>query len=494
MSLLGIDVGTSGCKAAVFDPDGACRSLVTREYSAVSPRPGWFELDSRAVTELVFETIAEAVSQAAADPVTALCVSSLGEAMTPVDANRQILGNSILMTDQRGGDLVNSVLAGMDRETFYRINRNFPGSSYSLPKMLWLKKHQPELYARTDRFLLWSDWIAYALGGEAVTSYSLASRTLLFDVQAGTWSSELLKLSGIDAQKLASPRPSGTVIGEVSPAMAKRLGLPRGVRIVVGGHDQCCNALGAGIGSAGRAVCGIGSFECLTPVYDRIPPAEPMMKHGLNVEHHILPGLYVSFIYNQGGLLVKWFRNTFAAEAATEGLYARLDAEMPVDPTRLMVLPYFDVTGPPEFVGDASGVIAGLKMGTTRGEILKAILEGETFYFAAGMEALRELGISTTEFVATGGGARSDRWLQIKADIFGMPFVRLRFTEGSLLGAAILAGVSTGVFSGVKDGVQRFVARERVFEPDPGRHAIYLEQIEKYRSLFPLLRGYLKTL
>jgi xylulokinase len=494
MSLLGIDVGTSGCKAAVFDPDGVCRALVYREYSPISPRPGWFELDSRAVTELVFETIAEAVSRAATDPVTALSISSLGEAMTPVDADRQILGNSILMTDQRGGDLVESVLAGMDRETFYRINRNFPGSSYSLPKLLWMKQHQPELYARTDRFLLWSDWIAFALGGEAVTSYSLANRTLLFDVQAGTWSPELLRLSGIDAGKLAPPRPSGTVIGEVSAAMSKRLGLPRGVRIVVGGHDQCCNALGAGIGSAGRAVCGIGSFECLTPVYDRIPPAEPMMKHGLNVEHHILPGLYVSFIYNQGGLLVKWFRNTFAAEAETEGLYARLDAEMPVDPTRLMVLPYFDVTGPPEFVGDASGVIAGLKMGTTRGEILKAILEGETFYFSAGLEALRDLGISTTEFVATGGGARSDRWLQIKADIFGVPFVRPRFTEGSLLGAAILAGVSTGVFSGVDEGVQRFVSRERVFEPDSGRHAIYRERHEQYRALFPLMRGYLKAL
>lgn len=494
MSLLGIDVGTSGCKAAVFDPDGVCRALVCREYSAISPRPGWFEIDSRAVTELVFETIAEVVSRTAGDSVTALSVSSLGEAMTPVDANRRILGNSILMTDQRGGDLVDSVLAGMDRESFYRINRNFPGSSYSLPKLLWLKQHQPELYARTDRFLLWSDWIAYALGGEAATSYSLASRTLLFDVQAGAWSPELLRLSGIDARKLASPRPSGTVIGEVSAAMAKRLGLPRGVRIVVGGHDQCCNALGAGIGSAGRAVCGIGSFECLTPVYDRIPPAEPMLKHGLNVEHHILPGLYVSFIYNQGGLLVKWFRNTFAAESPIEGLYARLDAEMPVDPTRLMVLPYFDVTGPPEFVGDASGVIAGLKMGTTRGEILKAILEGETFYFAAGMEALRELGINTTEFVATGGGARSDRWLQIKADIFGVPFVRPRFTEGSLLGAALLAGVSTGVFAGVEEGVQRFVSRERVFEPDSGRHAIYREQTEKYRALFPLMRGYLKTL
>ncbi|MEI7437091.1 MAG: FGGY family carbohydrate kinase [bacterium] len=494
MSLLGIDVGTSGCKAAVFDPDGRCLSLACREYSPVSPRPGWFELDSRVVTALVFEAIAEAVSRAADDPVTALCVSSLGEAMTPVDAGRRILGNSILMADQRGGDLVESVLEVLGSEAFYRINRNFPGSSYSLPKLLWLKQNQRELYDRTDRFLMWSDWIAYALGGEAVTSYSLASRTLLFDLQTGTWSPELLRLSGIDAGKLAMPCPSGTVIGEVSPAMAKQLNLPAGVRIVVGGHDQCCNALGAGIGSAGRAVCGIGSFECLTPVYDHVPPAEPMMRHGLNVEHHILPGLYVSFIYNQAGLLVKWFRNTFAQEAALDGAYARLDAEMPVEPTRLMVLPYFDVTGPPEFVGDASGVIAGLKMGTTRGEILKAILEGETFYFAAGLDALRDLGISTTEFVATGGGARSDKWLQIKADIFGVPFVRPRFTEGSLLGAAILAGVATGVFREVEEGVRRFVSRERIFDPDPVRHAFYQERYQKYRTLFPLMRDYLKHL
>ena len=149
------------------------------------------------------------------------------------------------------------------------------------------------------------------------------------------------------------------------------------------------------------------------------------------------------------------------------------------------------ITGPPAFVDNASGVIVGLQTSTTRGEILKSIMESVTFYFAEGMPALRDLGIDSSEFVATGGGAKSDRWLQIKADIFGVPFVRPRITEGSFLGAAILAGTATGVFHSSAEGVAQFVKRDKVFEPNPHRHRIYQEKLEEYRELFPLLHEFL---
>jgi xylulokinase len=167
---------------------------------------------------------------------------------------------------------------------------------------------------------------------------------------------------------------------------------------------------------------------------------------------------------------------------------------MPAEPTRLLVLPYFELTGPPAFVVDASGVIAGLKVGTTRGEILKAIMECTTFYFVDSIHALSGMGMDTSEFVATGGGSRSDAWLQIKADVFGVPFVRTRWVDGAVVGAAILAGTAAGVYGSAAEGVERLVRRDRIFEPDPARHAAYGHKLDQYRALFPLMKDFLSGL
>jgi xylulokinase len=210
----------------------------------------------------------------------------------------------------------------------------------------------------------------------------------------------------------------------------------------------------------------------------------------------VLANLFVAFIYNQGGCLLRWFRDTFARadrQLLPPGadIYEHLAAEMPAEPTRLLTLPYFEITGPPAFVDNASGVILGLQTSTSRGEILKSIMESVTFYFAESMQALGDLGIDSSEFVATGGGAKSDRWLQIKADILGVPFVRPRITEGSILGAAILAGTATGVYRSAAEGVAQLVKRDKVFEPNPARHRLYQEKLQEYRELFPLLREFL---
>jgi xylulokinase len=495
MSILGIDLGTSGCKAAAFSADGACLAQAYREYATRQPQAGWAELDSREVWGKVREVIAAAAAGAGRDPVTALCTSSFGEAVVPVTNDRRILGNSILCTDSRGAEHAAALERDIGQEAFYRINPNLLGPQYSLPKILWLRENDPALFRQADRFLLWGDLVAFLLGCEPVTANSLANRTLLFDLKRNDWSDRLLEWSGIGRDRLGRVAPGGTVIGEVSPAIAAELNLPRGVRVVAGGHDQCCNALGSGCIEAGKAVCGIGTFECITPCYGGIPDPAPMLAEGLNVEHHVLPGLYVSFLFNQAGALVKWFRDTFAAELAGNGdVYAALNREMPTAPTRLLTLPHFTPLLWPRTVTDSAGVILGLRTGTTRGEILKSIMESETFYFVDGIQSLRRMGIDTTEFIATGGGAKSDAWLQIKADIFGVPFVRPRLSEGSLAGAAMLAGLGTGAFASAREAVDRFVSVERAFTPDPARHAVYQEKMALYRQVFPATRDILKRL
>lgn len=493
MSLLGIDVGTTGSKVSVFSSDGCCLASAYREYTAQNTADGWVELDSHYVLALIKEAIAEVAHRTTTDPIGALAVSSMGEAMTPLSHERTILGPSILMADIRGGEFIDLLREQLGQERFYAINPNLLGTQYSLPKLLWLQRYRPQIYEQTTQFLLWGDLVAVMLGCEPVTSYSLANRTLLFDLRQEDWSEQLLDLTGLDREKLPPVRPSGTIIGTVHDTMAEELGLPKGVQVILGGHDQCCNCLGAGIYRAGKAVCGIGTYECITPVFDHIPDLQAMRTNGLNIEHHVLSRLFVSFIYNQGGSLVRWFRDTFTSAdvrlSQSESIYELLAAEMPSEPTSLLVLPYFEATGPPHFVSDAAGVIAGLKLTTTRGEILKAIMEGVSFYFIASVAALTEMEIDTSEFIATGGGARSDSWLQIQADVFGIPFVRPRITECSTLGAAMLAGIATGVFSSPAQAVSALVQRERVFEPDIARHQRYSEKLGAYQQWLSATRG-----
>lgn len=495
MSLLGIDLGTTGCKAGVFGLDGRCIATAYREYDMLHPQPGWSELDSVAVWAKTRAVIAEVAAKTSHDPISALAVSAFGEAFVPVSRDRRILDHSILCVDDRGRDHVERLLAHFGRETLYGINPNLLGPNYSLPKLLWLREHRPDIFEQADYFLLWSDFVAFMLGCDPVTNNSHANRTLLFDLDRNDWSDELLTWSGIPRHKLGPVVSGGTIIGTVSTTMANELGLPQGIAIVAGGHDQCCNALGCGGIAAGRAVYGLGSFDCITPLYRK--PAKPldMLRENLNIEHHVLPDLHVSFLYNQGGLLVKWFRDTFAAADVPPAgcdIYDVLEHEIPSAPTRLLVLPHFDP--PPHYPTQTSGVIVGLKMDTHRGEILKAIREGTTLFFMRSLEALVHLGIDTTEFIASGGGAKSDSGLQLRADILGVPFVRPKTTEAGVLGAAMLAGLATGVFAKAEDAVAIFVKRDRVFEPDAGRHAIYREKHARYQQLCPALEPILQQL
>ena len=360
MSLLGIDVGTSGCKSAVFSQTGELLSLAYEEYDYQHPQPGWAELDTPHVWEKIKRTIqkAAAASAAASDPIQAVCVSSLGEAVVPVTAGRAILGPSLLNFDIRGDAYLPGLKETLPVERLYQINGNTPGSSYSITKLKWLKEHRAAMYQKADAFLHWSSFVSFMLGADAHVDYSLANRTLLFDLASCTWSAELLAWAQLDPEKLPPTIPSGQVTGTVARVIAAELGIPAGIPIISGGHDQCCNSVGCGVIEPGRAMLGMGSYVCMVPVFPRRPDAAGMIARGLNTEHHAVPGQYVSFIYNQGGILVKWFRDTFAqaerrqALQTGQDLYTTLFSEMPDEPGKLIVLPHFTTTGPPDFLQD----------------------------------------------------------------------------------------------------------------------------------------------
>jgi xylulokinase len=501
MSLLGIDAGTTGCKAAVFTVDGRLLASAYEEYDIQHPRPGWAELDAQNVWEKVKRLIQQvAAATDHSDPITALSVSSLGEAVIPVSEDGLPLASSILNFDIRGEEYVEKLAQSIPASRLYEINGNTVGNHYSLTKLMWIKEHQPDLYERAWQFLHWSGFISLSLGAIPTVDFSLANRTLLFDIGRQEWSSELLEWAGLDRYHIPNPVPSGTHIGQVNPNLAEELGLPKRVAIISGAHDQCANATGCGVINEGQAVYGMGTFICITPVFKQRRDPDLMIARGINTEHHAVPGGYVCFIYNQGGSLIKWFRNTFAAAEHSaayqirEDVYDRLFAEIPVDPTNIYVLPHFTLTGPPSFIGDSCGVIVGLKLETTRGEILKGIIESTAYYLKECVDSLPPTGIAINDFRAVGGGSKSDAWIQVCANIFGRPFVRPRVTEAGALGAAIIAGAGCGEFSSISEGVNAMVKIERTFEPDLHQQEIYKSHYESYRQIWPLMANYLRNI
>jgi xylulokinase len=422
----------------------------------------------------------------------------LGEAVVPVSKDRQVLGPSLLNFDVRGEEYLDGLRLQLDNEQLYQITGNTLGNQYSLTKLMWIKAHQPALYAQTYKFLHWSSFVAFMLGADPVLDYSLANRTLLFDVDHQAWSDEMVQRAGIDRQKLPEVAPSGVVVGTVSNQIGSELGLSSNVTIVTGAHDQCANAVGCGVIDEGQAMYGMGTYHVITPVLGRRRDPAAMMKRGLSTEHHAAPGRYVSFIYNHGGSHVKWFRDTFAALehrqalAAGQDIYSILLAEMPERLSSVIVLPHFAPTGTPDFLTDSCGIISGLHLDTSRGDILKGTIEGITLYLKETVESLPETGISIRNYRAVGGGSKSDAWIQICADILGCPFTRPVITEAGALGSAMIAGVGSGVFPSYQAGVEAMVKLERSFEPDPAQHERYRARFEEFRRLYPLVRGYLR--
>jgi len=501
LSLLGIDLGTTGCKAGAIDETGHFLALAYREYEMLHPQPGWAELDSQAVWNKVKEVIREVSVATKNDPITAVSVSSMGEAMTPVAADRTIIGNCLIGFDSRGDEYLADLAIDPGRERLHALNGNILGGAYAAPKLAWLRDHDSDRFQQSYKYLLWGGLVGYLLGGEATTDLSLANRTLLLDLHAGDWSPKMLKATGLPLEKLPRVVPSGTPIGQVDNALADELGLARGAKIVAGAHDQCCTALGAGVVRPGLATYGMGTFITVAPVYDTIPPSLPMLESGMNVEHHAVPGLYVSFLFNPtGGSALRWVRDTMAHADAQEAkrkgtdIYDQLMSEMPEEPTNLLVLPHFAPCGPPTFDPASAGVIAGLKLETNRGEVTKGILEGVTYYFAEGLDLLAQAGLEANEFRATGGGAKGDAWLQLTADVLGQPIARLAISECGVLGAAILAGVGSGVFTSPAETAEACVQVTRWFEPSASKHAVYREKLAQYKQLYPLLRDTLHQL
>lgn len=496
MSLLGLDVGTTGTKAVVFDLEGKVLASCYREYPLLSPKPGWQELDPNRVWEAVKAVLGEVAAKTKKDPVKTMAISAQGEACHAVDRQGNCLTNSVVTFDARTADYPAWWLQRKSRLDIAWITGMPLHGMYTINKIMWFKYNEPRIYEKTWKFLCYEDFIHCRLGLAPVMSSSLAARTMAFDVQKGMWSEEMLRISEIENSKLPAVAPGGTVVGEIPDKIADELGLPRGILVATGGHDQPAGALGAGIMERGEAMMAMGTAFAICPVFDKFIVTQDLVDSNLCCYNSCIPGRYASLVFNfTGGSLLKWYRDTFAglekseAEKTGRDVYDMICEKVPNGSGNVLVLPHFTVTGTPYFDTASRGVIAGLTLNTSREEIVGAILSGLIYEMKLNLELLKNNGIAVDRMRMAGGGSKNPAVVQRNADILGIPIAVLKNTEAAALGVAMLGGIAAGMSADLKTMARQMVSLDHVYEPDATRNAAFEERFAIYRDMYRAMKS-----
>jgi xylulokinase len=494
MSICGLDIGTTGVKAAVFREDGAFIAAPYREYDLKSPRPGHLELDPREVWDAIRAVLAEAAAATRDDPIRSLATSTLGEAAVPVDAQRRPVGNAIVGFDARGEEEARALRERLSDAEVFEIAGHGINSFHTLFKVLWRRAHDPELFGRAQRFLCFGDFAQASLGIEPHIDHSMAARTLAFDVRRLEWSSRILAAAGLERDLFAPVAAPGTHLGTVGK---NDLGLPPDCVVAAGLHDQPSGILGAGI-RPGESMLATGTVICLGVRLRGIPQGRGMLESNLCYYPTFGAAQYVSIAYNfTGGSLLKWYRDTLAGDevalARARGVdpYEVICAGLPERPTDLLVLPHFATTGTPWLDARALGAIVGLRLTTTRKEVVKAILEGIVHEVKLNSEIYAGAGVDIGLYKAIGGAARSSTWMQIAADILDRPVAILSVNEVAGLGAAAMGARAAGILHSdaeVGELVERCARVVKVLEPRREQVERYAERFAVYRDLYPATR------
>ncbi len=495
MSYMGLDVGQTGCKAVIFNENGKQRALSYREYRTIVPQEGWAELDSQSVKESCFAVMKEAQLHCQDDPVKGLSISTQGEAFTPIGPRGECLANAMITFDTRASHIAETWTKEYGIKKLYNITGHTAHPMFTLFKLLWLKENKKGLFKKAVKFLCFEDFIQHALGIEPHISWSLAGRTMMFNVLKHDWEDDILKSAGILRSQLSQPVQSGVKLGNLPIETAQSLGFSNEVIVASAGHDQPLGALGAGVTATGRAMYATGTSECIAPVISKPILNETMLKNNLCTYDYVIEGMYLTIVYSlTGGNILKWFRDEWGhievreAEQTGKNAYEILLQKIEDVPSGILVLPYFTPSGTPYFETEVPGVILGLRLSTKREQVLRALLEGVAFEMRLNLDILSQCGIEIEELRTIGGGAKSKIWTQIKADVLNKPITTVQVTEAACLAAAILA-YSAHTDEPVESIVKRWVKTDSVIEPERARAEFYTYQFEKYKMIYPSIKG-----
>jgi xylulokinase len=496
MALLGIDLGSSNCKAVVFNEEGGVLSKTALSYPPLlRPEYGTAEMPPEVFFNVFLETI-RSINPEIRSGIDALAVGSHGESYVPLDAAGNPVGNFIMNSDNRAVEESSLLEKELGRDYLYHVCGIPPHHTFSLTKIFWHKRRN--LYNNAVRFLSAGDYIVYRLGLGFFTDYSLACRFMGFDINTRQWSEDILEAAAVKTEQFPVPVQAGTEIGKLPKDAALMLGLKLGIPVCAGGHDQPCGALGMGILNRGEAMVSAGTYECVA-VSSPLPynNSRAMACH-LNSYCHVIPDKYITLAFFPGAMIIDWLVNEFFApeiSAAKEqriSPYALLDSAMEKipGPTGVCLTPHLIGSFNPDWDIRAKMVIAGLRPESTRLHLYKAAYEGIACELAQNIEVLEELTGPLDSLRISGGGAKPGFAVSLRAALSGRPVTKMPSLENVCLGAAILAGMGSGVFRNYVHGVESMVPGGEVTEPDFELKKEYEIQKRQYNLLLPSLRQY----
>lgn len=478
--VIGIDLGTSSVKALLVNQEGQVRGESSFAYPLIQERSGYSEQNPEDWVKQTIAALQQLVQETGIDGANVEGISFSGQmhGLVLLNDQQQVLRHAILWNDTRTTPQCREIEQVLGPQLL-QVAKNPALEGFTLPKLLWVKEHEPHLYQQAAVFLLPKDYLRYRLTGQLGMDYSDAAGTLMLDVVEKKWSADILQAFDIPERICPELVESSECVGTLLPEIAEACGLSSTVRVFGGGADNACGAIGAGILTPGDTLCSIGtSGVILSYEADRHTDVEGKL-HFFN--HGQPDAFYTMGVTLAAGQSLTWYKNTFAPELSFEELLRNLD-QIPEGAGGLLFTPYISGERTPHPDAQIRGSFIGLDAAHGRDHTTRAVVEGITFSLRESIEILRNAGKTIDTIVSIGGGAKNETWLQMQADIFSAEVVRLESEQGPAMGAAMLAAVGSGWYSSLEECAQKFIRRSKSYQPRP-------EQARKYDELYGLYRN-----
>jgi xylulokinase len=490
--LLGIDAGTTALKCAAFDSSGKPLAVSTQEYPLLTPRVNFVEVPVETYWAALKKGLAELRGQYDfSGSEVALSFSAQGETLICLDKEGCVLRNAIVWLDNRAVDEAAVLKAQFGHKTCYEVTGQVSFEPcWPASKVLWLRNWEPEVFARTAKFLLVEDYLIYRMTGKFVTEGSLLCSSTYWNIVTRKYWPEMLKFLGIREEQLPEVLESGVLVGDMLDEVREELGFSAKVSVSTGALDQAAGALGVGNVRQGMFSEAVGAAVAFCVPVNQ-PTFDPNRKMPLH--YFAIPDMYMIHTFTNGGMTLRWFRDKFCdlemgvEKAGAGDSYYLIDREaetVPPGSDGLVMLPHLSGSLAPDVNAKAKGVWFGFTLAHTRAHFARAIMESLGYIMHRNIDALSQMGIRVSEVRALGGGSRSGVWNQIQADINQIRVVTMVSREAPCLGAAILAGRGAGIFNNVADAVTGMATVKNAFDPNPDNKGVYEEGYVMYKKLF----------
>jgi xylulokinase len=482
MLYIGVDLGTSSVKLLLMDEDGNIKNIVTKEYPLYYPQPGWSEQNPEDWLNAVKEGIKDLTSHCDKKLIDGISFSGQMHGMVILDENDKVIRPAILWNDGRTQAECDYLNNEIGREKISSYTGNMALTGFTAPKLLWVKRNEPENFAKINKIMLPKDYVAYCLSGVHCTDVSDASGMLLLDVKNKRWSKEMLDIIGLKEEQLAKVYESYEVVGTLKNDVAKELGLPETVKVIAGGGDQAVAAVGTG--TVGNGMCNV-SLGTSGVVFVASKDYAEVENNALHVFAHADGRYHFMGVMLSAAASNKWWMDEIIG---TKDYKTEQAAITKLGENNVYFLPYLMGERTPHNDPNARGAFIGMTMDTTRADMTQAMLEGVAFALRDSFEIIKKLGVKVDRIRINGGGAKSPLWCKIIANVLNVKVDKINSEEGPAFGAAILAAVGCGKYGTVEEATKKLIKVTQTIEQDPRIVELYNKKYNVFKDLYPTLK------